>query len=71
MTIHESYHEVLDVLDRLFVQMFEVRCEWVDILSGQTSLRLTFCHHPVVSWFDWRQLLAGRVAASLHASGIY
>ena len=24
MTIHESYHEVLDVLDRLFVSMFEV-----------------------------------------------
>lgn len=24
MVINESYHEVLDVLDRLFVHMFEV-----------------------------------------------
>jgi aspartyl-tRNA synthetase len=35
MQIQESYHEVLDVLDRLFVHMFQVGAGWWAVGSGQ------------------------------------
>jgi aspartyl/asparaginyl-tRNA synthetase len=47
MALHESYHEVLDVLDALFVHMFTVRVAAADSSGGWQGARVV---RQAVSW---------------------